>query len=228
MYDFHAHLLPKVDHGARSVEDTARQIGLLTRYGITHAVATPHFYPDLWNVGDFLECRRQSEELIRPLLENTPLHVFCGAEVLISEGIDRMEGLDRLCIEGTNILLLEMPFFKWNDRLLKTVSRLCRSELCVLIAHVDRYPIKEVQKLFEMGAVGQLNCDGFSHLLRRRTYRSWIRQGFVRALGSDIHLPDDFRPKKLGRAQRVLGESTVAALDAWAEEKLSSATRLLP
>ena len=152
--------------------------------------------------------------------------MYPGAEVLATEGLDHMEGVQDLCIAGTDVLLLEMPFFKWNDRLYKTVSRLCRSGICVLLAHVDRYPAGDVQKLFEMGAVGQVNCSAFAHPLRRSLYRSFVRQGFVRALGSDIHLPADFRAKNILRAESYLGQNLMAELDAWGKEKLANAKML--
>lgn len=226
-YDFHAHILSGADHGSRSPEDTEAQLKVLRACGVTHVAATPHFYPDVWDSADsFLAFRNEREAHLRPLLAQCGVSVYVGAEVLVTEGLDHMEGLRNLCIEGTDVLLLEMPFFKWNERLYKTVARLCRLGLCVLLAHVDRYPAGDVQKLFEMGAVGQVNCSAFAHPLRRSLYRSFVRQGFVRALGSDIHLPADFRAKNILRAESYLGQDLMAELDAWGKEKLANAKML--
>ncbi len=229
MYDFHAHILPTVDHGSRTESDAAAQLDLLVRNGITHVSATPHFYPDEWNnTESFLSVRRKGEELLRPLLAERSISVSVGAEVLVSEGLEHMEKLADLCLAGTNLLLLEMPFFKWNDRLYKTVSRLCRSGFSVLLAHIDRYPCEDVERLFDMGAVGQVNCEAFLHHLRRRKYRSYVRQGLVCALGSDLHLPTDYREKAIVRARTYLGEELMGKLCAFGEQKFASAEKINP
>ena len=228
-YDFHAHIWPCADHGSRSEEDTEAQLAILRASGVKQVVATPHFYPDNWHsAADFLAFRREREAMLRPLLAKTDLSVYAGAEVLLSEGIDRMEELRELCIAGTSVLLLEMPFVRWNERLYKTVARITCSGICVLLAHIDRYPLEDVKRLFALGAVGQINCEAFAHPLRRRAYRALVRDGFVCALGSDIHLPHDFRAKNIERARLYLGEELMEKLHAWGDAVLSSAYRIEP
>ena len=224
MYDFHSHILPCVDHGSRSPENTERQLALLAANGVTHAVATPHFYPDEWDsVESFLIHRKKGEDAMRPLLKGAGVQVYLGAEVLLSEGLEHMEDLSRLCIEGTNILLVEMPFFRWSDRLTRTAFRIMNSGVCVMLAHVDRYPRKDVEKLFKAGAVGQVNCSAFASPFRRAAYRAWVKEGFVTAIGTDIHAAHDFREKDILRARRYLGEALTAKLDGMASTMLSPA-----
>ena len=52
--DFHAHILPGMDHGSTSTETTRNQLSAAKELGISTIVATSHFYPDIHRVGSYL------------------------------------------------------------------------------------------------------------------------------------------------------------------------------
>ena len=208
-YDFHAHIWPCADHGSRSEEDTEAQLAILRASGVKQVVATPHFYPDNWHsAADFLAFRREREAMLRPLLAKTDLSVYAGAEVLLSEGIDRMEGLRELCIAGTNVLLLEMPFFRWNERLYQTVASLTCSGMCVLLAHIDRYPDRYAEDLFKCGYRGILDVSalvGLPNRRRRKKLLSWIDEGYVVGIGSNYEVKNRRLCKIIKKAADYVG-----------------------
>ena len=86
------------------------QLSILKKYGVEAVVATPHFYPQIHSVEKFLLLREDGCRRLRALENRTDVAVYKGAEVLVCPGLDRMEGLEKLCIEGTRTILLEMPF----------------------------------------------------------------------------------------------------------------------
>lgn len=151
-------------------------------------VATPHFYNTEEGVQNFLARRREGASLLSGLLTEKTPNVYLGAEVFLTAGIDLMEDLDKLCIYGTNTLLVEMPFTEWNKATKKTVERLCRKGFSIVLAHINRYPKSQIEALFERGAVGQLNVEALLPVLGASPHiRRWIQEGKVVALGSDIH-----------------------------------------
>ena len=115
--------------------------------------------------------------------------VLLGAEVLAFEGIDRLPGLEELRLQDTNILLLEMPFNHWSEELLDSVEALSEDDrFRIVLAHVDRYDRKEVEKLFSLDHVrGQVNVDNLKKIFGTGYLRSWAREGLIMAVGSDIH-----------------------------------------
>ena len=115
--DFHSHILPGADHGSDSVETSRGQLDLIGKYGVKRVVATPHFYPQQDNVDTFLDRRRKCAAALAEVMREGDPAVMLGAEVLICEGIDRMSGLDKLTVAGTNCILLEMPMTRWRDEL---------------------------------------------------------------------------------------------------------------
>ena len=187
--DFHAHILPRCDHGSDGWKTSRRQLKLARGAGVEMVCATSHFYGHHISVDSFLEKRQRCfEELTAHAPENGP-RVLLGAEVLAFEGIDRLPRMEELRLQGTNILLLEMPFNHWSEELLDSVEALSEDDrFRIVLAHVDRYDRKEVEKLFRLDHVrAQVNVDKLKKIFGTGYLRSWAREGLIVAVGSDIH-----------------------------------------
>lgn len=188
--DFHAHILPRLDHGSRSSQVSMNQLRLMQAAGVDTVCATSHFYPQEILVESFLKAREASFVRLTEVMGDTPRpKIILGAEVLICEGLDQMEGLEGLCLEGTNLLLLEMPFSAgaWNRRLYQTVADIADRNICPVFAHVDRYPQKLIEPLFDMGFTAQLNVSSLDRFFKPKHLMRWIEAGEITALGSDLH-----------------------------------------
>ena len=152
--DYHAHILPRCDHGSDGVETSLRQLAMAADVGIRTVCATPHFYPHRENAAAFLERRARCAAALprRPELPR----ILLGAEVLICDGMERLDDLPRLCLEGTNELLLEMPFYAWPSSLWDTLFALCeRRDIRIVLAHADRYPKENIERLIREGIPAQ-------------------------------------------------------------------------
>ena len=187
--DFHAHILPRCDHGSDGLETSRRQLKLAGEAGVEVICATPHFYGHHTSVEIFLEKRQRCfEELMATAPKNSP-RILLGAEVLAFEGIDRLPDLKELRLQGTKLLLLEMPFSHWSEGLLDSVEAVSDDDsFRIVLAHVDRYDRKAVEKLFRLNHVkGQVNADNLKKRLGKGYLRAWAREGLIVAAGSDIH-----------------------------------------
>lgn len=217
--DFHSHILPKGDHGSDSEQQSIRQLELLKNAGIGTVVATPHFYPNRHTVKDF-----EKEEIacLKALLKKAPTdrpRIALGAEVLIFDNIDRMEGIEELCIKGTRVMLLEMPMDKeWSDPLLETISRLIKKDITVVLAHIDRYLPRhrdDINYILDMGAYAQINASSLGRFILKRYLKPFLNDGRLVAFGTDLHgenksAVDSFaslRELKDGVFERVMSSS---------------------
>ena len=186
--DYHAHILPACDHGSDNIRTSLAQILMAKEAGIQTICATPHFYPNRESVRSFLMRRQRTFDLLLPALQPDDPAVQLGAEVLICDGMEHMESLSALCRQGTNELLLELPFYTWQRSVWETIYALHEdTPLRVVIAHADRYPAKDIERLIQEGIQIQLNVSCFRHPLKRKRYFDWIASGAVSYLGSDIH-----------------------------------------
>lgn len=187
--DFHAHILPALDHGSKDLSNSLEQIRLAKESGVDVICATSHYYGQQISVETFLEQRARSWLELKTKLEEGSPRIVLGAEVLAFEGIDRLPHIEDLCLVGTNILLLEMPFAHWSERLIDSVETLSeRSDLEIVLAHVDRYDRKQVERLLSLDHVkGQVNVSALTKHLQSSYLRDWIKEGKIVAAGSDIH-----------------------------------------
>lgn len=184
--DFHAHLLPAADHGSDGLQTSRRQLQLAREAGIDRVIATPHFYPRHEELDPFLARRAEAAAVLRR--ETAASFVMLGAEVQLCRGLHRLERLEELCVEGTRVLLLELPpDFSLRAYEYTLDALLYERKLTVVLAHIDRYDTQRIDFLLESGFLGQLNASSFCHFRTRRRSLDWALSERVVALGSDIH-----------------------------------------
>lgn len=225
MIDFHAHILPGADHGSDGLETSLRQLELAEEAGVDTIVATPHFYPQTDSFSGFLHKRdRCSAELINHY--HGPIRILLGAEVHMCVGLDHLDGVEELCVAGTNVMLSELSLRNYPGGLTETFVRMQDDGLEPILAHVDRYDPKRIENLFALGLKGQVNAEPLVHHFGRRRLVNWIDGGFVAALGSDIHGTEIGYTQYLG-ARAFLG-SRADRLDRRTMELLKTAVRLSP
>lgn len=201
--DFHSHILPGADHGSDSVTTTEKQLALITAAGTGALVATPHFYPHRHRLSDFLS--RRAAALADLLAIDAPKpRIYSGAEVLVCAGMEEMEGLGSLTIPGTRVILLEMPFTRWNGDLYDTVFAIRDAGFEVVLAHIDRYPREALSPFLSEGMKVQLNADSLCRPFAVRKYRDLVESGLVVALGSDLHGASAADYQRFVRAQKKL------------------------
>ena len=220
MIDFHSHVLPCMDDGSASVQESVALLSLLREQGVARVFLTPHFDPMRDTPDTFLSRRKRSFEMLRPSLSDDLPSVSLGAEVAYFPGISRMDALGELRLQGTRLLLLEMPMCTWSDSTVRELIELARVDgIRVLLAHVERYLDLQspavIAELLSLGVLMQVNA---SFLLRLRTRRRALRllsSGRVHLLGSDTHNLSR-RPPRIGDAisviERRLGREHVEQL----------------
>ncbi len=208
MIDFHSHILPGIDDGSASVEESLELLRMLADQGIEAVVATPHFYPDRTSASEFLKKRAAAyEKLCECDLSGLP-RIILGAEVKYYDSIRRMEELEQLCAGESRVLLLEMPFERWSEMTVKEVETLSRSgRVTVVLAHIDRYlafQSREVwERLFESGVLTQANASFFAGRFTKRKALNMLASGMINVIGSDCHNLTSRKPL-IGKASEII------------------------
>ena len=208
MVDFHTHILPGLDDGSKSLEQRLEMLRLEAKQRVTDVVLTSHFYAAQNNVQQYIKTRNKSFERLMRCWELELPKLYLGAEVQYFEGISVTDEVVDLRIEGTNILLLEMPFSRWSDRVIQDVLALnARKDIHIMLAHIDRYLKFQDSDIWpylvEHGVIMQANTSFFQGFFNRRKAVNMVQQGLIHVLGTDCHslssrTPDwSFVPKKV-------------------------------
>ena len=199
MLDIHSHILPKMDDGSKSVEMSLEMLRSSVDQGVTTLVSTSHFYASHEAPEDFLRRRRHAKEKLESSLSDFDLQLHYGAEVLYFPGISQSEEVRSLAIEGTSLILIEMPFVPWTEKIyeeLLTFQYLSR--LHIVLAHVERYRAIQKKaiygKLFEQPFLFQMNAEVFSSFFDRRFAFQLMEQELLHFLGTDCHNTGDRAP----------------------------------
>ena len=212
MTDFHAHFLPGIDDG---------MLEMWRDQGISRICATPHFYAEHSTPESFLRRRNTAyESLLEAAGDGSDLPaILLGAEVRFFDGMCNTRELPMLCFEGTNLLLLEMPFTRWTDRMLREVEEIARRGIIPVAAHIERYmdlnSRKVIRSFMESGILVQCNAEFFlTHRTSRRAL-TLLRDGYIHFLGSDAHNAASRAPNigdALDLIEKKLGPSSIEHL----------------
>ena len=217
MIDFHSHLLPGIDDGSDSISVTCTMLGAWKDQGITDVVATPHFYADHNDPERFLSRRNKAidslvcaiESKDPALLDYLP-HIRLGAEVRFFDGISRFDGLHELCLEGTDLLLLEMPFRTWTSRMIDEVGVIASTTgIMPVAAHIERYldqPRSLIKAFLDLDIYFQSNCEFFLDPSSSRKALKMLKKGVITFIGSDAH-GVEHRRVNMGPALSVISRS---------------------
>lgn len=206
MIDIHTHILPGIDDGSQSVEETLQILDIMQKSGVEKIVATPHYYHEMISVDEFLMKRREAYEKIKDQIPES-IDIRLGAEVLLTYDLHK-EDMRKLAIEGTDYILVEMPYGRWDPWVYDEIFKIsAKHGLEVIIAHIDRYVgiarSEDINQIFKMGLKYQVNVDFLGGFLKKSPALKMLKAGTVHFIGSDCHNTST-RPPCLGDAVKKI------------------------
>ena len=221
MIDWHIHILPMIDDGSRNVAESVAMLNMQMSQGVNTVIATPHFFANDETVDSFLDRRKSAWELLKTELPDEHPQIKLGAEVKYYQGISRMEGLEALKIEGSKLLLLEMPMTGWTEYMVRELIELSgKSSIRIVLAHIERYLSLQKQavweRIYDSGILMQVNASFFTTLASKRKAISLLRKGKIHFVGSDCHNMTSRSPQ-IGKAfeiiQKKLGDNYLSQMN---------------
>ena len=165
MIDCHAHLLPGIDDGAASVTEAKDMLQALYKQGVEAVICTPHYDPVSVPIGVFASMRNDAIGQ----LKDTVIPIIAASETYLHECLLYYREITSLCVQGSNYLLVELPFDKPKNRMyVALVEKLIdQFDVIPIVAHIERYSyIKErdIRELRDMGCMVQMNLGALQRL----------------------------------------------------------------
>ena len=207
--DIHCHILPGIDDGPETIEESLEMIEMACDDGGSHIFATPHILKGVHN--------NSSETIISSLNNfrnhvNNGMEVLYGADVRISNDlIDLIERKEIPTLNGSEYLLLELPFYVMPPNIETMIFSLRQKGIIPIIAHPERYPylmrnLQQMKRLRDIGVLYQVTATsltgGFGRDICRSCF-SMIKEGLVDFVASDAH-NSKTRPPILSKAYREI------------------------
>lgn len=216
MIDLHTHILCGMDDGARDSHVSLQMLRQQQAQGVDTVVLTPHFYRYRENLQEFLERRERAMERLYRRLDQLPEaeretlpRLIPAAEVAWVPNLADCRQLDRLCPNDSGYLLLELPYARWDSRLVDQVYDLMTATgLTPVLAHLDRYrglqQPRQMREILSLEVPVQISSETFLHMTTRSYGLKALRQ-YAHVVASDCHDPVK-RPPHLGDAMEVVGQ----------------------
>ena len=199
IYDFHSHILPAMDDGAKDIKMSLEMLGYLTNQGVDKVLATSHYYNFNQSVEEFLIKRDESVFKLQTYIKEHDIFtpdIITACEVRLFPDMHKEEKLDRLCIEGTNKILVEMPYIHWNAWMYNEIYALISKGYEPIVAHIERYAslmgAKEIiEKLIRLNVRVQINSEFIKTRKERKLVKKLIKLKVPMVLGTDCHNLED-------------------------------------
>ncbi|WMJ85797.1 CpsB/CapC family capsule biosynthesis tyrosine phosphatase [Anaerocolumna sp. MB42-C2] len=202
--DIHDHILPGVDDGAQSMEQTLRMFKIAYEEGIRTVIATPHFYTGskIPSMAELRDCLiRVTEELNKVLPQ---MSLYLGGEIYYSQKcISLLINKQIPALADSRYLLVEFQVMAEYQYIKKAVQEILINGYIPILAHIERYEslVKElgqVQELVNMGAYVQINAqsimgdNGFTY---KRITRKLLKNNLVHIIATDSHNDGEKAPR---------------------------------
>ena len=224
MVDLHCHILPSIDDGAQSVEDSIDLLNAQRRQRVRSVMLTPHFNFERTDIKSFCDRRANAFKLLTEKQEcaDAGIAVKTGAEVFFSVKLNE-EDLDPLCFEGTNYILIELPVNSRPYGLTHTLRALTNRGYIPILAHVERYPYiaDDPTVLYDLvmdGCLAQVNAGAIIKNNERSVMAmKYLKWELAQVISSDAHSMKK-RPPNIKPAMSVIENKLGSQYTKWLEK----------
>jgi protein-tyrosine phosphatase len=188
--DLHSHLLPGVDDGSRSVEQSLRVLDAMARQGVTDVCLTPHLLAGRADAG-VPPAHDAAFEALRPQAPATP-RLHRGAEVMLDRPITRSVAHARnITLAGSRYMLVEFPRLVPYDTVSNALTQVCELGVIPVVAHPERYSCCSPEAVRQWKAIGaRMQVDATTLLTsqaRGQRARQLVSEGLADILAGDNH-----------------------------------------
>ena len=218
MVDFHTHILPGIDDGAKDINQAMELFNEAKQAGFNKIILTSHYMQNLCIVS------HKEREQIKNLIQNNlgisqmGLELYLGSEIYYSSDIVKdIKEKKSSTINESRYVLFELPISTEALDLYDVIYLLQSNKMVPILAHPERYMsvqknIKIVEELVRKGVLMQCNYGSIIGIYGKeaqKLIKALLKSDLVHFLGSDIHRPKTIYPKikeSIKKIKKVIGE----------------------
>ena len=217
--DLHCHLLPGIDDGSKTIEESIETLRRAEKEGVTEIVLTPHYIENTrYNCNN-----KNKKELFVKL--NDAMHeagidikLYLGNENYMSENfVELLKNKEIMTINNSRYLLFEFPLNQIYQNSKEVLYELVTMGCVPILAHPERYRDFQTHPELaeEYARMGILLQGNYKSLLgkygreAKKTLKIFLKKGLITFMGSDIHHTDDYLiDKARKKVKRIVKEDS--------------------
>lgn len=224
MIDFHTHIIPNIDDGSRSVEETFNLINEAKDAGFEGIILTSHY------IENYYETETSERDIwvkaISDSLKNKGIEtdLYLANEIYISDNMmDLLINGKASTINNTSYVLFEMPLNVEPMNLYDVIYSLQGNKLIPVLAHPERYSFiqKEPELVYDLIEKGVLMQANYGSILGQygekaeMIVKKFLEANMIHFLGSDVHRQNTIYkriPQALDKIRDIVGEQKLEEL----------------
>ncbi len=220
MIDFHSHILPNIDDGSRSLNETIHILKEAKKAGFTKIISTSHYIDGYYEAN-----QEERTKLLNEVKENFQgMELYLGNEIYITNQMTELISEKKAStINNSKYVLFELPMNTKAMDVKEVVFRLMEKGYVPIIAHPERYKyvkedIEYVRELADMGVLFQSNYGssiGMYGKKAQKTQKKLLQEGLIQFFGTDVHTVEHVyikMPKILKKLRKIISEEELEQL----------------
>lgn len=194
--DMHSHILPGIDDGAQTIEESLLLIETLVKQGMQNFICTPHIFKELYP-NTPLTIKNAFDSLLPVVQEKFPnVQIKYAAEYYMDDFFDELlEKKEKLLTVFDDCVLVEHSFMQVPFDLKEKLFNLQMAGYTPILAHPERYEFyaankKAYDSLYDLGCIFQINLlslTGYYGKVPMELAKYLIEKKYVKLVGTDIH-----------------------------------------
>lgn len=204
MIDFHTHILPNIDDGSRSIEETFNLIEEAKEAGFDKIVLTPHYMEGYYET-DVAEREAWLDAISKNLfIKRFNGSLYLGNEIYMSDNlISLLENAKASTINNTSYVLFELPLNAEPLNLYNIIYEMEKNKIVPVMAHPERYAFvqKDPELLYDLVNKGVLLQSNFGSIIgqygnkAKVLVKKMLECKLVHFMGTDVHREKTIYPK---------------------------------
>lgn len=194
--DMHSHLLPSLDDGLQTMEQTIDFVRQLHTLGYSKLICTPHIISDIHPNSPETILPRLHEVQQQILQHNIPVQIEAAAEYMVDLDFEEWIRLDKpLLTFGDKYILIEMSFIAPSPNIETVIFELCLRGFKPVFAHPERYTyyhdlFDKYQRMIDLGCALQVNLlslSGYYGGYVKKIAEKLLKNNMIQFAGTDMH-----------------------------------------
>lgn len=218
MIDLHCHILPCIDDGSSSLDESLKMIDNAIKCGISDIIVTPHYIEDSKYNVDTIKRNEILEEL-KGYVKNENINLYIGNEVYFKKNVSSLLG-SVSTLNNSRYILIEFPVNFMPNNIFNELHELIIKDYKIIIAHPERYTffqddIHLMEKFIDKGILFQGNVGslfGTYSKSAKKALKKMIKYNLIHFLASDSHKEDDKKFYYFTKLNKVLKKSVIEEL----------------
>ena len=224
MIDFHTHIIPNIDDGARNIDETISLIKEAKEAGFNEIILTSHYIENYYETN--VPERNMWVQAITENLKNKGIEI----KIYLANEIYLSDNMMQLLIDGkastindTCYVLFEMPLNVEPMNLYNVIYTLQENKIIPVLAHPERYTFvqKDPELIYDLIQQGVLMQANYASILgyygknAQFMVKKFFENNMIHFLGSDVHRPNTIYkmiPEAMEKIEEIIGEKKLEEL----------------